>query len=119
MNEEALNLYRKFFPRTPLNFVQIDLIQDQVKNLSVWKSVLHEWAGNGWRGESVFKMLRMYDEKQVRSGSAYVGAEREMDIQPPVPCDLCHSVLCLGGKACDDRAANIPYKEVTYESSIQ
>lgn len=118
MNEEALNLYRKFFPRTPLNFVQIDQIQTEVQNLDVWKKVLTEWAGNGWRGESVFKMLRMYEEKQVRSGAAYVGAET-VEYEPLPPCDRCHSAYCLGGGGCDARAATLTYKEVVHESGVQ
>lgn len=106
-----LEMYQKVFPYTHLNFVQIDQIESEVTNLEVWKSVLYEWAGNGWRPQSVFKMLRMYEEKQIRSGAAYVGAESEHSIyQPPAPCERCQSTVCLGGKSCDDRAAALPQR---------
>jgi hypothetical protein len=78
-----LQLYRKYFPRTPINFVQEDLMSE-VTNLEVWQKTLIEWAGNGWRGESVFKMLQMYRDKLMK----YQNDTPE----PVVVCKRCNDI---------------------------
>ena len=53
-------MYRTAYPATQLNIFQQEMLDFEVTDVDAWKETIRFWAGNGYRGESVFKMIEYY-----------------------------------------------------------
>lgn len=53
-------MYQKMFPEVQLNLYQMELIEFDVTDLEAWDYTLKWWLGNGYRGQSIFKMIEYY-----------------------------------------------------------
>lgn len=60
--------HKRAFPETRLTLYQMDLIEGTVKDERAWQSTIRFWAGNAFRGESVWKMLQYYEEQVQKFG---------------------------------------------------
>lgn len=60
MDTEVIKEYRKAFPTTNLTIYQQEMLEFEVHDLDAWRETIRFWGGNGYRAESVFKMIEYY-----------------------------------------------------------
>lgn len=94
-----LELLLKVCPNAQLNFFQMEMIEAEVTDVEVWKETLKFWFGNGYRAQSVFKMIAYYNEKiEERNRGRWQDVGRpdaEVAFIPELPCSSCGSDYCL------------------------
>jgi len=59
-------IYAEFFPQFTPSCFQQDLLESAVTDLKLWRETLTFWAGNGYRPQSIQKMISYYDELQMK-----------------------------------------------------
>ena len=62
--QPALTIYAEYFPEFTPSCFQQDLIEQTVTDMEVWRETLLYWAGNGYRPQSILKMLDYYGNYQ-------------------------------------------------------
>ena len=67
-NHDALELYAKYFPDVIPNIFQQEMIEQTVTDMDVWQETLIFWLGNGYRAQSILKMLDYYGNYQKSIG---------------------------------------------------
>jgi hypothetical protein len=84
MDNEFVAEYHKVFPNASLNIFQMELIEAEIRDAEVWREAVTFWAGNGYRAQSVFKVIDYYKNllaerngKGKQSGKSNVGTLRE------------------------------------------
>jgi hypothetical protein len=85
-----LEMHKKMFPNVMLNFFQMDLIEAEIQDADAWKETLYFWAGNDYRGQSVFKMIELYKQKlEDRSKGRWQDVGRADNINTDYKCRTC------------------------------
>lgn len=92
MNETPLGIYKKFFPHFTPSVYQQDLMSE-INDLDRWSETLKFWAGNGYRPQSIQKMLDYYASLGTKNSWASVGQDRGMAVIPD-PC-ICGKDVCF------------------------
>jgi hypothetical protein len=111
LESEALKEHKRAFPGIRLTPYQQDLMEFEVEDMDAWRATIRFWAGNGYRGESVFKMIEKYHEEirdRVRNASnASVGKwdGSTADVIEYEACGFCGDDACLKSHADERRAA--------------
>lgn len=96
----ALEMYKQMCPNARLNFFQMDLLENEVTDLDTWKETLRWWFGNGYREQSIFKMIELYNQKlEERNRGRWQDVGKwngEPANTPPDPnCAVCGQAYCL------------------------
>ena len=85
-----LELLLKVCPNAQLNFFQMEMIESEITDVEVWKETLKFWFGNGYRAQSVFKMIQYYNEKvEERSRGRWQDVGRDDHSLPTYKCSEC------------------------------
>lgn len=58
--EEVIAEYKKAYPHVNLTIYQQELLEFEITDLEAWKQTIRFWAGNDYRGQSIFKMIEYY-----------------------------------------------------------
>jgi len=97
MNNEFVDMYLKMFPGMRPTLFQMDMIEAEITDKTLWQETLRYWCGNDYRAQSVFKMIEYYkDLKQKdRGDTRTVGRYQPQEYIPPPPCEFCGSDVCL------------------------
>ena len=86
-----LELYKQFFPDASPSCFQMDLI-GSVTDAGVWKQTLEYWAGNGYRAQSVQRMIACYQER----GFERAKSTKQRPRDPGWCCQECGKLSCAG-----------------------
>ena len=97
MNNEFVDMYLKMFPGMRPTLFQMDMIEAEITDKTLWQRTIIFWAGNDFRPQSIFKMVEYYKQlKQAdRSDTRSVGRYAPQEFTPPPPCDICHEEFCF------------------------
>jgi hypothetical protein len=88
-----LEMHKKMFPNVMLNFFQMDLIEAEIQDADAWKETLYFWAGNDYRGQSVFKMIELYKQKlEDRNKGRWQDVGRYDGEITEAKCTTCHDL---------------------------
>lgn len=84
MENEFIAEHRRAFPHVNLSIYQQEMIEYGVHDLEAWKETIRFWAGNDYRGQSIFKMIDYYNgiingKPQTNSKSNVVTLQRSAD----------------------------------------
>lgn len=83
----ALEIYKRFFPKFEPSCYQQDLIEGTIKDFGAWEQTLEFWAGNDYRPGSIFRMLDYYRETLRNRSSAQVG--KDTSVPETYACSDC------------------------------
>lgn len=83
----ALEIYKRFFPKFEPSCYQQDLIEGTIKDFGAWEQTLEFWAGNDYRPGSIFRMLDYYRETLRNRSSAQVG--KDTSVAETYACSDC------------------------------
>lgn len=84
-----LELYVKAFPNARLNFFQMEMIEEEVKDDVIWKEAVRFWAGNNYRAESVFKVIEYYKQKLEDANRGRWQDVGRSEYKPDYKCASC------------------------------
>ena len=96
-----IEAYRRVFPLVRLSIFQMEMIEASVTDFNAWQEALMFWAGNDYRGQSVFKIIEYYKEIQrglVKNGRVLdtVGRyEPNQAYEPVSGCSICGKDICF------------------------
>ncbi len=62
LENDFIQDFNKAFPHYSLSIYQQEIIQDRIRDGTVWHRSLKFWAGNNYRPQSVEKLCNYYDE---------------------------------------------------------
>jgi hypothetical protein len=92
-----LEMHKKMFPNVMLNFFQMDLIEAEIQDADAWKETLYFWAGNDYRGQSVFKMIELYKQKlEDRNKGRWQDVGRPIETESYPDCSTCDNTRRIG-----------------------
>lgn len=96
--------YHRAFPGVRLTIFQQEMIEGQVDDERAWRKALEFWAGNGYRPQSIFKIVDYY--KGIVNGTnmsfqdktkiaSQVGKWDGEESSTPEFCKVCGKDVCL------------------------
>jgi hypothetical protein len=99
--DERIQIYQRITGFTPSCFQQ-DLIESRIVNVSRWTEAVTWWMGNGYRAQSVLKVIEYYDQLMSgkdkfgqRTVKADPGRWEPIEYTPEPPCSFCGKEMCL------------------------
>lgn len=97
--EEVIAEYKKAYPHVELSIYQQEMLAFEITDLDAWKQTIRFWAGNSYRGQSVFKMIEYYKQvinERIKNRTASNVGRWDGTIKDSFPpCEYCGDEMCL------------------------